>query len=188
MDEIMLLFWKARPGTSLITSEFMLVFWSSCAPSGLWGSLSAVMNSCGRLARVFDRSSGLDVLFCLAKPRTTCRQCPQTTPPLARGQSTAANHTPGSDADDKPRVRAVDLARKIRGEKSKTRETAPPMSAQQRRVMELKRFSVQLQNVHPNVLAKHLHRSVLYQDKDVVIVNKPYGIPVAGKPTLGCLL
>ncbi|XP_042083989.1 mitochondrial RNA pseudouridine synthase rpusd4-like [Haplochromis burtoni] len=137
------------------------------------------MNTCGRLTRVFDRSSGLDVLFCLVKPRTTCRQCPQTTPPLARGQSTAANHTPGSDADDKPRVRAVDLARKIRGEKSKTRETAPPMSAQQRRVMELKRFSVQLQNVHPNVLAKHLHRSVLYQDKDVVIVNKPYGIPVA---------
>lgn len=129
------------------------------------------MNSCGRLARVFDRSSGLDVLFCLVKLRTT--------PPLVRGQSTAANHTPGSDADDKPRVRAVDLARKIRGEKSKTRETAPPMSAQQRRVMELKRFSVQLQNVHPNVLAKHLHRSVLYQDKDVVIVNKPYGIPVA---------
>lgn len=156
--------------------------------SGLWGSLSTVMNSCGRLARAFDRSSGLNVLLCRVKPRTTCRQCPQTTPPLARAQSTAANHTPGSDEDDKPRLRAVDLARKIRGEKSKTRETAPPMSAQQRRVMELKRFSLQLQNVHPNVLAKHLHRSVLYQDKDVVIVNKPYGVPVAGKPTLGCLL
>ncbi|KAG7244434.1 hypothetical protein INR49_029878 [Caranx melampygus] len=46
--------------------------------------------------------------------------------------------------------------------------------------MELKRFSLQLQNVHPNVLAKHLHRSVLYQDKRVVVINKPYGVPVRG--------
>lgn len=54
------------------------------------------------------------------------------------------------------------------------------MTAQQKRLVELKRFSLQLQNVHPNVLAKHLHKSVLYQDKDVVIVNKPYGVPVKG--------
>ncbi|XP_030584675.1 pseudouridylate synthase RPUSD4, mitochondrial [Archocentrus centrarchus] len=137
------------------------------------------MNSCGRLGRVFDRSSGLNLFLLLAKPRKNCRKCPQITPPLGRSQSTAANHTPGPNTGEKPRLRAVDLARKVQGEKEKPQATVPPMSAQQRRVMELKRFSVQLQNVHPNVLAKHLHRSVLYQDKDVVILNKPYGVPVA---------
>lgn len=73
----------------------------------------------------------------------------------------------------------MDLARKIR-EKAKAQATQPPLSTQQRRVVDLKRFSTQLQNVHPNVLAKHLHRGLLYQDNDVVVINKPYGVPVRG--------
>uniref|UniRef100_A0A3Q3J4R5 Pseudouridylate synthase RPUSD4, mitochondrial n=1 Tax=Monopterus albus TaxID=43700 RepID=A0A3Q3J4R5_MONAL len=63
-------------------------------------------------------------------------------------------------------------------EKANPHATEAPMSAQQKRVMELKRSSLQLQNVHPNVLAKYLHRGVLYQDKDVVVINKPYGVPL----------
>ncbi|KAG8007787.1 RNA pseudouridylate synthase domain-containing protein 4 [Nibea albiflora] len=97
---------------------------------------------------------------------------------FSRSQTTAAGHAAGSDTGEKPRLRAIDLARKIRQEKTKPRATEPPLSAQQKRVTELKQFTLQLQNVHPNVLAKHLHRSLLYQDKDVVIINKPYGIPV----------
>ncbi|XP_006891641.1 PREDICTED: RNA pseudouridylate synthase domain-containing protein 4-like [Elephantulus edwardii] len=52
----------------------------------------------------------------------------------------------------------------------------------QRRVSELVRFTRQLQQVHPNVLAKALRRGILHQDKDLVIVNKPYGVPVHGGP------
>lgn len=160
------------PEILLTASEFMVVFGSSRALSGLWAPQSAAMMT-------FDRRSALNLFFLLTKARTNCRRCPQITPPPGRGQCTAANHTPGPG--EKPRLRAVDLAQKVRDEKAKAQATEPPMSAQQRRVMDLKRFTMQLQKVHPNVLAKHLHKSVLYQDKDVVVLNKPYGVPVAGK-------
>ncbi|KAM4741355.1 pseudouridylate synthase RPUSD4, mitochondrial [Anableps anableps] len=133
------------------------------------------MNCCKTVATLGDH-----MLFSLVKSRTFCRRVPATAPFLSRSQRTAAEHSPDSDTAEKPRLRAIDLARKIRQEKAKTRtqETEPPVSGLQQRVTELKRFSTQLQNVHPNVLAKHLHRTVLYQDKDVVIINKPYGVPV----------
>lgn len=93
--------------------------------------------------------------------------------------TTAAKQAPESaDMGEKPRLRAIDLAKKIRQEKTKPPATEAPVSAQQKRVSELKRFSMQLQNVHPNVLAKHLSKVVLYRDKDVVVINKPYGVPV----------
>lgn len=44
------------------------------------------------------------------------------------------------------------------------------------------RFTQQLQRVHPNVLAKELSRGILHQDKDLVVINKPYGLPVHGGP------
>lgn len=43
------------------------------------------------------------------------------------------------------------------------------------------RFTQQLQRVHPNVLAKELSRRILHQDNDLVVINKPYGLPVHGK-------
>ncbi|XP_042202482.1 mitochondrial RNA pseudouridine synthase RPUSD4 [Callorhinchus milii] len=49
------------------------------------------------------------------------------------------------------------------------------------RVLELKQ-SVALQKVHPNVLAKVLRKSLLHEDKDFVVIDKPYGIPVHGGP------
>lgn len=139
------------------------------------------MNSCRRIT-CSDWRSGLSVVF----SRTNCRRCPEVAASFSRSQSTAAEHAPGSDTGEKPRLRAIDLARKVQQEKAKPPPaTEPPVSGQQKRVTELKRYSLQLQNVHPNVLAKHLHRSVLYQDKDVVITNKPYGVPVRGKPAAG---
>jgi 23S rRNA-/tRNA-specific pseudouridylate synthase len=52
-------------------------------------------------------------------------------------------------------------------------------------VQELARFTQQLQRVHPNVLAKALSRGILHQDKDLVVINKPYGLPVHGKNQVG---
>lgn len=132
------------------------------------------MNCCKTAAALGDH-----MLF---SSRTMCRRFPVTSLFLSRTQRTAAEHSPGSDTAEKPRLRAIDLARKVREEKARTQtrtqETEAPVSGLQQRVAEMKRFSTQLQNVHPNVLAKHLHRTVLYQDKDVVIINKPYGVPV----------
>lgn len=133
------------------------------------------MNSCRRIAGTGDWTSGLNTVFFRVKPRTNCRQVPEAARPHSRSQATAAG--------GKPRLTAMDLARKVQQEKATPQPAEAPMSKQQRRVMELKRFSQQLQNVHPNVLAKHLHKSVLYQDKDVVVINKPYGVPVQGKTT-----
>lgn len=132
------------------------------------------MSSC-RIACTGNWSSGLNVLFSGVKTR----RCSGSAASLRRSQTTAAKHASGPDTGHKPRLRAIDLARKVQQERTKQQQPAePPVSGQQRRVTELKRFSQQLQNVHPNVLAKHLHRGVLYQDKDVVVINKPYGVPV----------
>uniref|UniRef100_A0A3B5LDU5 Pseudouridylate synthase RPUSD4, mitochondrial n=1 Tax=Xiphophorus couchianus TaxID=32473 RepID=A0A3B5LDU5_9TELE len=138
------------------------------------------MNCCKAVAVLGDQ-----MVFSWVKSRTICRRLRGTAPVLCRSQSTEAEPSPGGpDTAEKPRLRAIDLARKIRQEKAKTQsetrtqETDPPVSGSQQRVTELKRFTTQLQNVHPNVLAKHLHRTVLHRDKDVVILNKPYGVPV----------
>nr|XP_019957139.1 PREDICTED: RNA pseudouridylate synthase domain-containing protein 4-like [Paralichthys olivaceus] len=125
------------------------------------------MNSCRRVARTGDWSPGVKTLLTRFRTRTSCRQDPSS---LSRGQATAA--------EEKPRLTAADLARKVQQERRTPPQAAEaPVSAQQKRVEELKRFSLQLQNVHPNVLAKHLHRSVLYRDKDVVVISKPHGVP-----------
>ncbi|XP_040889516.1 mitochondrial RNA pseudouridine synthase rpusd4-like [Toxotes jaculatrix] len=128
------------------------------------------MNCYNRIARTGEWASGLITLLSRVKPRTNCRWGPDAVLSHSRCQAT--------NAGQKPRLRAIDLARKVQQEKTTTEAAQAPVSGQQRRVMELKRFSLQLQNVHPNVLAKHLHRSVLYQDKDVVVLNKPHGVPV----------
>ncbi|XP_068568134.1 pseudouridylate synthase RPUSD4, mitochondrial-like [Cebidichthys violaceus] len=136
------------------------------------------MNRCRRIA-CSDIKSGLTIIaFSRVKPPTNCRRCPEAARFLSRSHATAVKPATGSDAGEKPRLRAIDLAQKVQQEKSKPPAAEPSLSGQQKRVMELKRFSLQLQHVHPNVLAKHLHKSVLYQDKDVVVINKPYGVPV----------
>ncbi|XP_028853288.1 pseudouridylate synthase RPUSD4, mitochondrial isoform X2 [Denticeps clupeoides] len=58
----------------------------------------------------------------------------------------------------------------------------PPVTRLQRRVAELKQFSQLLQKVHPNVLAKSLHRGLLFQNQDFIAINKPFGVPVEDGP------
>ncbi|XP_051012112.1 pseudouridylate synthase RPUSD4, mitochondrial [Acomys russatus] len=81
-------------------------------------------------------------------------------------------------------LNAQRLAEKLRAQKQeqKTKKVPVPTNPVQRRVQELVRFTQQLQRVHPNVLAKELSRGILYQDKDLVVINKPYGLPVHGGP------
>lgn len=99
---------------------------------------------------------------------------------------------PVSDSDKRPNLRAIDLARKIRQEKQKGNATgggsdaavlnpSVPVSQLQKRVIELRQFTQQLQNVHPNVLAKHLHRGLILPHPELAVVNKPYGVSVQGK-------
>ncbi|XP_068450574.1 pseudouridylate synthase RPUSD4, mitochondrial-like [Clinocottus analis] len=128
------------------------------------------MNNCRRIA-CSDFKSGLSIAFSRVKPPANSRSRSHA--------AAAAKPAPGSeDTTEKPRLRAIDLAQKVQQDRSQPQAEKPELSGQQKRVMELKRFSLQLQHVHPNVLAKHLHRGVLYEDKDVVVINKPYGVPV----------
>uniref|UniRef100_A0A8D2DIM0 Pseudouridylate synthase RPUSD4, mitochondrial n=1 Tax=Sciurus vulgaris TaxID=55149 RepID=A0A8D2DIM0_SCIVU len=80
-------------------------------------------------------------------------------------------------------LNAQRLAERLRAQQreqeTKKREPTNPI---QRRVQELVRFTRQLQRVHPNVLAKALSRGILHQDKDLVVISKPYGLPVHGGP------
>ncbi|KAI4890164.1 hypothetical protein NFI96_033010, partial [Prochilodus magdalenae] len=75
------------------------------------------------------------------------------------------------------RPKAADIAAKLRREKEK-KTVEVPASPVQRRVSELKQFTQQLQSVHPNVFAKALFRSIIYQDQHLIAINKPYGVPV----------
>uniref|UniRef100_A0A8C3VMA4 Pseudouridylate synthase RPUSD4, mitochondrial n=1 Tax=Catagonus wagneri TaxID=51154 RepID=A0A8C3VMA4_9CETA len=80
-------------------------------------------------------------------------------------------------------VDAQRLAERFRAQKEKQKaKEQVPTNPVQRRVRELARFTEQLQRVHPNVLAKALSRGIVHQDKDLVVINKPYGLPVHGGP------
>ncbi|KAF6082821.1 RNA pseudouridine synthase D4 [Phyllostomus discolor] len=78
---------------------------------------------------------------------------------------------------------AQQLAERLRAQKQEQKNKGPvPTNSVQRRVQELVRFTQQLQRVHPNVLAKALRRGIVHQDQDLVVINKPYGLPVHGGP------
>ncbi|XP_075765728.1 pseudouridylate synthase RPUSD4, mitochondrial [Pelodiscus sinensis] len=79
---------------------------------------------------------------------------------------------------------AEELAGKLRARKRQEQEQEPqePKNPVLRRVQELAQLSKQLQRVHPNVLAKALKRGILYQNEEIVVINKPYGLPVHGGP------
>ncbi|KAI5093614.1 mitochondrial RNA pseudouridine synthase rpusd4, partial [Silurus meridionalis] len=84
-------------------------------------------------------------------------------------------------------LRAADVAERLRREKHEKTETANkvPVSPVQRNVAELKRFTQKLQFVHPNVFAKALSNSILYQDQNIIAINKPYGVPVYSTGGIG---
>ncbi|XP_021504088.1 pseudouridylate synthase RPUSD4, mitochondrial [Meriones unguiculatus] len=108
---------------------------------------------------------------------------------LGRSSRPGRLFTPGSrpfcsGATSSKPLTAQALVEKLRAQKQeeKKKKVPVPTNPVQRRVQELVRFTQQLQRVHPNVLAKELRRGILHQDKDLVVINKPYGLPVHGGP------
>ncbi|XP_042300084.1 mitochondrial RNA pseudouridine synthase Rpusd4-like, partial [Sceloporus undulatus] len=87
---------------------------------------------------------------------------------------------PFSGSEARP-FSAERLAEKLRAQKREQPKEAPKDPVR-RRVWELVQLTQQLQRVHPNVLAKALKRGILYQDDKIVVINKPYGLPVHGGP------
>ncbi|NXK89742.1 RUSD4 synthase, partial [Formicarius rufipectus] len=57
-----------------------------------------------------------------------------------------------------------------------------PKDPARRWLQELTALSQQLQRVHPNVLAKILKQRTVYQNEQIVVIDKPYGLPVHGGP------
>ncbi|KAH0623233.1 hypothetical protein JD844_031315 [Phrynosoma platyrhinos] len=84
---------------------------------------------------------------------------------------------------------AEQLAEKLRAQKREQQKPQKeiPKDPVRRRVQELVQLTQQLQRVHPNVLAKALKKGILYQDNKIVVINKPYGLPVhVGGIPLAC--
>ncbi|XP_048824299.1 pseudouridylate synthase RPUSD4, mitochondrial [Lagopus muta] len=80
-------------------------------------------------------------------------------------------------------VRAQELAERLRAKRSeerKKKEEEREVAAEpaRRRARQL----AALQRVHHNVLAKALRQRAVYQDEELVVLNKPYGLPVHGGP------
>lgn len=79
-------------------------------------------------------------------------------------------------------MRAEQLAERLRARRREEKQREAPGAPAQRRVRELALLSSGLQRLHPNVLAKMLKQAAVYQDEEIVVINKPYGLPVHGGP------
>ncbi|NWI22493.1 RUSD4 synthase, partial [Sula dactylatra] len=106
----------------------------------------------------------------------------------AEGLGRAVRAVCGSGRAAAGALRAEQLAERLRRSEEKKREVSilfspqTPKDPAQRRIRELAMLSKQLQQVHPNVLAKVLKQETVYQDEEIVVINKPYGLPVHGGP------
>lgn len=78
-------------------------------------------------------------------------------------------------------VRAQELAERVRAERDKRDKK----DKEQQRVCAERgraRQLLALQRVHHNVLAKALLQRAVHRDSEMVVLNKPYGLPVHGGP------
>ncbi|XP_043108359.1 mitochondrial RNA pseudouridine synthase rpusd4 [Puntigrus tetrazona] len=99
--------------------------------------------------------------------------------PLVRAYATASK-TETFASSGKAGLKAADIANRLRSEKEKQTNVnnEVPVSPLQNRVNELKQFSQKLQSVHPSVFVKALYGGILYQDQNIIAINKPYGVPL----------
>ncbi|KAJ7999444.1 hypothetical protein DPEC_G00194500 [Dallia pectoralis] len=129
------------------------------------------------------------MLICLGRPVRVCHIRTGAASLVIRTHASAGGKAAGTDSDERPSLRAIDLALKHRQGRQNGRansgrsdhavpNSSVPLSQLQKRVSELRQFTQQLQNVHPNVLAKHLHRGLIYPHPELAVINKPYGIHV----------
>ncbi|XP_058050183.1 pseudouridylate synthase RPUSD4, mitochondrial [Ahaetulla prasina] len=87
-------------------------------------------------------------------------------------------HSPAAAAS----VTAEQMAEKLREQKKPKAVPEVPKDRVLRRVQEYVQQTRCFQQLHPNVLAKVLKKGILYSNKDIVVINKPYGLPVHGGP------
>ncbi|KAM8795505.1 pseudouridylate synthase RPUSD4, mitochondrial [Eudromia elegans] len=59
---------------------------------------------------------------------------------------------------------------------------AVPADPRRRRARALAALGAWARRLHPNVVAKVLREGLVHQDRDMVVVDKPYGLPVHGGP------
>ncbi|NP_001187897.1 pseudouridylate synthase RPUSD4, mitochondrial [Ictalurus punctatus] len=106
---------------------------------------------------------------------------------LLRPFGTVSEKEAGVSPGRKRGLRAADIAEKLRREKEEKPDAKNkvPVSPVQRNVAELRQLTQQLQSVHPNVFAKALSKSILYQDQNLIAINKPYGVPVYSTGGIG---
>ncbi|XP_067883333.1 pseudouridylate synthase RPUSD4, mitochondrial-like [Heterodontus francisci] len=83
------------------------------------------------------------------------------------------------------RLTAAEVAAKLRREADGRPQAGTAETPLSGRVRELKRLSQRLQRVHPNVLAKVLKNGILFRDDELVVVDKPYGVPMEAGPGTG---
>ncbi|NXS54737.1 RUSD4 synthase, partial [Brachypteracias leptosomus] len=106
-------------------------------------------------------------------------------PGLRGGSGRAAEAAPRAQelAERLREQRRKEEKREVSGERAgpKGRDCGSRHPAQ-RWVRQLALLSKRLQHVHPNVLAKILKQEILYQNEEIVVINKPYGLPVHGGP------
>ncbi|XP_078464133.1 pseudouridylate synthase RPUSD4, mitochondrial [Lampetra fluviatilis] len=130
-----------------------------------------------------------------ATSRYRTRQAPQA--PHAQDSAGAAGGTRqrAEGGGGEGRLTAAELLEKMRsrgdakparGSRSRTKhQAADPDDPVKRQAQHLKKQTTLLQHVHPTVLAKALLKNVIHQQRELIVVNKPYGIPVHGGPGVG---
>uniref|UniRef100_A0A671T544 Pseudouridylate synthase RPUSD4, mitochondrial n=1 Tax=Sinocyclocheilus anshuiensis TaxID=1608454 RepID=A0A671T544_9TELE len=82
----------------------------------------------------------------------------------------AASQTEAVASNGKTGLKAADIANRLRSEKEKR--------ANDKKEVPVSPLQNRLQSVHTSVLAKALFRGILYQDKNIIAINKPYGVPL----------
>ncbi|NWU72303.1 RUSD4 synthase, partial [Pterocles burchelli] len=114
----------------------------------------------------------------------------------AAGLGRAVRGIGGSSRAEAEAIRAQELAERLRAqrkeEEKRESSVSPtngvsfspqiPEDPARRRLQELALMSRRLQQVHPNVLAKVLKQGTVFQNEEIVVINKPYGLPVHGGP------
>ncbi|XP_043926818.1 mitochondrial RNA pseudouridine synthase Rpusd4-like [Protopterus annectens] len=90
--------------------------------------------------------------------------------------------SPPKTSITRKKKRGEEKRRQQQEEQQKKKPNTVPLDPIARRAHELRQLGLHLQRVPPTILAKELKRGVLYQDEEIVAINKPYGIPVHGGP------
>ncbi|XP_059810041.1 pseudouridylate synthase RPUSD4, mitochondrial isoform X3 [Hypanus sabinus] len=83
------------------------------------------------------------------------------------------------------RLTAAELAARVRREAEREAQGREGQTLHSQPVQKLRRMTRSLQQAHPNVLAKVLKKGLIFQSPELVVVSKPYGVPMEACPRGG---